>query len=424
MELAQAEREYNNDLPDFHEFDSSALRDYDPELDYTEYAFVQPDGSPLGVSYPGRDRKIVRFKTDKRYRDFHTFINPFRPGSKCHAKLELWKDKNKKQFVICIDIDKVLRRQYREANKVGAVLWDECPYDEWPVKLGYIQLAKDLQNQLGKRGYVFNSIKSGRPKILMVVEYETAVRTPSIEDLKALCVQYFPELVENECIDFNRGAFSSTFIPWEKRIEIRDILPTLEPIKITRSAESITFQTENERRVVASTFTYLVADKLPKELDTKRHGVSFKAFLKMLCTMSALVKRGFGISQKVVARTLGIRQTTASFYIRKAIAMGYLSVHNDSYEVGKRAKIYKAKGALRRFIKKKIVTVLPIDLPRRIRKGKWHSTLIYYAVKCFRMKPESFLKWVKSVKDHNVGDRWEQALNIYKWLQKAPIFKR
>lgn len=423
MEVAQAEREYLRDLPDFTEFEPSALRGYDPNLDYTEYAFIQPDGSPVAVSYPGRNRRHLHYRADTKYKSFRTYINPFKPNTKCHTKFELWKGGARKQFVICIDIDKLLQHEYRLANYWGSKLWEDCPYDEFPVKLGFIELGRELQKRIGNKGYVFNSVKSGRPKILMVVEYEQERNSPSVNDLKELCHQFFPEYAEAGCIEFTRTAFSSTFFPWEKRFEIRDALPRLEPIKITKSAEHITFKTEEERYVVSSTFTYLVANKLPTELDTKGHTQSFKSFLRMLCTMSGLAKKGFGISQKVVARTLRIEQTTASTYIRKAIQLGYLSIENDWYEPGKRAKIYKARGALRRFIKEKIAAVLPVKLPRRILKGTWHETIKYYGTKCFRTNPEGFLKWVKTVRDHDVGDRWEQALNFYKWLVNNPPLK-
>ncbi len=422
MEIAQAEREYLNDLPDFTEFDPSALRSYDPNLDYTEYAFIQPDGTALGVSYPGKNRKQLYYRASKQYHSFRTFINRHRPNTKCHTKFHLWKGRPRKQFVICIDIDALTRRDYRMANFWGAIAFEENPY-EFRVKLGFVELAKEIQKRIGNKGYVFNSVKSGRPKILMVVEYEEARKWPCVNDLKELCFQFFPEYAESGCIEFTRNAFSSTFFPWEKRFEIRDVLPRLEPIKISKSAEHIIFKTAEEERVASSTFKYLIAHQLPAELDTNGHTRSFKTFLKMLCTMSGLAKKGFGISQKVVARTLNIEQTTASTYIRKAIQLGYLTVENDWYEPGKRAKIYKARGALRRFIKEKISAVLATALPRRIRKKEWHKTIVYYGLKCFRTNPDGFLKWVKTIRDHDVGDRWQQAVNFHKWLVENPLPK-
>jgi predicted transcriptional regulator len=331
--------------------------------------------------------------------------------------LELWKTKYQTQYVICLDFDTILWHENRAAYAEGAANSHLDPYGN-QKKLGLKFLAERLQERIGNKGYVFNSTGTGNPKILMVVEYEYIVKAPRVSDLIALANDLFPEYTQEGCIDLSRTAFSTTFIPWEKRYEMRDEIERLEPIKITHSAEQITFQTAEERRVVSATFTYFKNPKLPEELDRPEHCNKFREFLCVLTTMSALAKKGFAISQRILARTLGVTQQMASQYIKAAIKLGYLRVTNDSYVENKRAKTYKARGKLRRFLKTKVSSVLSEKLPTRIRKRTWHSTLMYYAVKCFRTNPEAFLKWVKSVKGHDEGDRMEQALNIYKWLFK------
>jgi predicted transcriptional regulator len=334
----------------------------------------------------------------------------------CHAKLELWKTRYQTQYLVCFDFDKVLWRDMRDAYQWGAALSSDYDHDVDHLKLGYTALAKKLQKRIGNKGYVFNSAKSGRPKIILAVEYEDPVKAPHVPDLIALAQHLFPEYTEENCIDLKRSAFSSSFIPWDKRIELRDMLPRLTPIKITKSAENITFKTEQERVVIASTFTYLCAHKLPKELYRRGDSYGYRKFLRVLCTMSAMAKKGFGISQKIMARTLRVSQQTVSRYVRRAKAQKILSVSNDRYQVSKRAKTYKARGALRKFIKNKIKSVLTTKLPTRIRKGCWHSTMIYYAIIRFRTNPEGFLKWIKGVKGVEENDRKEQAIGIYKWL--------
>lgn len=418
MENTESVREHFSDVPDFREFERDAQRPYDPHLDYSRFAFVQPNGNSIGVSFPGKDRKIVRHYTDgRRFRDFRPYRNPSNPGKKCNAKLELWKTKHQTQFIICLDFDKIFWHQSRAAYSEGATISHVDPYAP-SKKLGLRLLAERIQKRIGSKGYVFNSTGTGNPKILMVVEYEHIVKTPRLGDLIALANDLFPDYMAEGCIDVSRTAFSSTFIPWEKRYEMRDEIERLEPIKISHSAENIIFQTAEERRVVSATFTYFKNAKVPEELDRPEHCNGFREFICVLTTMSALAKKGFAISQRILARTLGITQQRASQYINYAIKLGLLRVSNGNFVMNKRAKTYKARGKLKRFLKTKISSVLPEKLPTRIRKGTWHGTLTYYAVKCFRTNPEAFLKWVKTLKGHDQGDRMEQALNLYKWLFK------
>lgn len=135
--------------------------------------------------------------------------------------------------------------------------------------------------------------------------------------------------------------------------------------------------------------------------------------------MPHLVRDGFAISQKALARTLGISQKLASLYLRRAQREGLIEIVDDRYIPDKKAKIYKAKGVLEGFLKEKIRLRNRVKPPRRIEDGQWHQTLLKVAP-AFKHSPGRFISWVKSIPGHDKKDRIGQAKGIQKWLTDIP----
>jgi hypothetical protein len=279
-------------------------------------------------------------------------------------------------------------------------------------------LAEELQERMGNTGYVFTTNKSGLPKILIVIEYDQVVKRPYKNDIIALIKKLLPEYVANDCIDLSTNAFCTSFIPWQKRDAIREGMQNLIPFKIKRNSQVLSVKAGTTEFELNLNLKYFICSTSPDFTCRREYSRRFRLFLQCLCAMSALAKRkGFAISQKMLARTLGISQTTTSRYINRAIKLGLLSLKDDKYIPDKKAKRYRAEGKLLKFLKSKIKTGENFKLPKRISDGRWHSTMVS-TTKFFRRNPKAFMSWFKSIPGWNKKDRLQQAVGFEKWLTK------
>lgn len=410
----------SGDVPNYLDWMSAApiseIRKLCSDLDFTQYAFSQPDGSPIGIRYPGRGRQPIYFFANSRFYNFKPFANKHRDHSKCTARLELLTQQWKKQFVVCVDIDHLPQSVFRRARILGSEMVQYMNPHEI-IKKGCESLSMELQNRMGNNGAVFLSVRNGYPKIIICIEYNEPVKEPSKTDIIALFSKLLPEYMAESCIDFSRSGLYTTYIPWDQRDILAEQIRNLTPIKIEKTFDTITFKAEAETFTAPSTFTYIRAKEIPEALRKKRHRKSYREFLECLCAMPHLVREGFAISQKVLARTLGISQKLASIYLRRAQREGLIEIVDDRYIPDKRAKIYKAKGVLAAHLRKKIKSKAKVKPPTKIQDGQWHQTYIQVA-RCFKHAPGRFMSWVKSVPGHDKKDRLEQARGVHKWLKK------
>lgn len=421
-------------IPDFsNDLDLKESRKFIKDLDYDCHPFTLQDGSVVGYSFPG-DKKVKfsaghRFFNWKPFNNLHKVKNGLngRHVEKCYPKLHLWNGYYRKLWAVCIDFDEILQNrqndsicEYRKVRKWGSYLASMnnlAGYASEAFKMGCKVLAEEYQERLGKNAFVFNSPKSGRPKALILVEYPEPVRRPSTKDLECLFEQLFPDHMKAKCIDLSRVAMSTTFIDWEDKEKFAEALLTIEPIKIEKTTKQTTFKTQDKDITVQSDFKYYVRDSLPRELEDYQGNSKFNQFLKCLCTMSGLVRNGFGISQIVMARTIGVDPKTISNYKRRAIKLGLLKVVSNQYIPNKKAKTYVACGALKAAISRCVqVAERPVKLPKKIKDGQWHSTLVSVATRALRGNLGRFLGWVKTIPGWDCGDRYYQAEAIHRWL--------
>jgi hypothetical protein len=415
-ELSEVEKSFSNysydrcDVP----FDLCEGRKFTRDLDYGSYPFTISNGNPIGYTFPGD--KSAKYKAGNRFFEFKHARNKKKNYQPCYPRLHFWTRKWARQFVVCVDFDQLSTQNYRRVRMWGVSATEEHGHTHKVFRLGCIELAKEYQEKIGHHGFVYNSPKSGRPKILLLIEYPEPVKTPATKDIVNLFQKLFPEEMDNGYIDIERGAMSSTFFDWKQKELFADSLPQLVPIKIDKNTKETTFKTTNSEFKSTSDYKYYKASKIPKELRFKDSNKTFEEFLKCLCTMTGLVRNGFGISQIVLARTLEIDQPSCSRYIRKAIKLGILEVTHEQYIPGQRAKIYKAKGVLKRFLLSCIRNSSLVKIPKKIKDGTWHSTLLHVATTSFRSSLGRFIPWVKTLKGYDQGDRLYQAQTIVQWL--------
>lgn len=419
----------SSDVPNYHDwslFESVEARPFDPAWDFTKHPFIQPDGTPIGVSYPSRGTRRIHFYGDKRFCKFKPFANRNKDHSACHAKLELWTGPARRQFFICVDFDSLPQQTYRQVNVWGSGLVQyQNPHEI--KRMGYKVLAQRFQQKIGNHGIVFNSVRNHYPKILLLLEYEEPVKRPVRADILTLLNTMFPEYMEDSSIDLQKVAFSTTFVPWEDNDILRERLRGCVPITISKRSCDISFGSESEQITVPSSFRYMMNSKLPKSMREKGDTQGYIRFKLCLCAMARLARdKGFAISQIAMARTLGVAPTTVSKYIRKAKKL-FLDVLDERYVPKKAAKRYEAKGELKKFLVSKINAKRSIKPPKRIKDGDWHATLTRVAP-MFKHNPDGIVRWAKGIPGYNKKDRLYQAIRFKKWLTglviKDPLSKR
>lgn len=418
--LENISNDRSGDIPNYLDWMSAApvsgIRKLCSDQDFTIYPFSQPDGSPIGIRYPGRGKQPIFYFANERFYNFKPFANKHKEHSKCTARLELLTQKYKKQFMVCADIDHLPQALFRRARLLGSQMVQYMDPREM-IKKGCIPISREIQKRMGNNGAVFLSVRNGYPKIIICVEYEQPVKEPSKTDIIALFTKLFPEYMAENCIDLERSGLYTTYIPWEERDALAEQIRNLTPIKIEKTCETITFKAEAETFVTPSKFTYIRAKEIPEALRKQKLRRSYREFLECLCAMPHLVREGFAISQKVLARTLGISQKLASLYLRRARREGLIELVNDRYVPEKRAKSYRAKGVLAKFLKMKIRMRRRAKPPKKIDDGQWHKTLLKVAGS-FKHAPGRFMGWVKSIPGHDKKDRMEQAKSLEKWLKR------
>lgn len=391
------------------------------ESDFADFAFVQPDGSPIGVTYPGFGKKnrFVHYRADQTFYRFKKVANPFKETSPCHPRLELWKQTWKRQYTVCVDFDALLQEETKLLKYWGGMMMDKY-FDPHEMKrLGCQVVAAELQKRIGNSGVVFQSAKGHYPKILLAIEYDSPVRRPYIEDVKALITHLLPEYVAAGCIDFQPTALSTTYIEWKHKDVIRQKLQNCVPIRVIKTSKDISFESQTEKMVAPATFKYYIASDIPKELKKKRYSKSYIKFLMALCAMPHLARDGFAISQVALARTVGVKQTTISKYMQRA-KEDLLDVVDDEYIPNVKAKKYKAKGVLLKFLKEKIKDSRKRKsgkLPKAIKDGAWHQTMLSVAP-IFKSNPGAFIPWIKTIQGWDRKDRLYQAQRLLKLIMQ------
>jgi hypothetical protein len=330
--------------------------------------------------------------------------------------MELWAGPPRKQFLICVDFDRLPKELYQQVRIWGSSLVTYPNPHEIKNK-GCKILVRKLQERIGNNGVVFNSVGNHYPKILIPIEYDSRVNAPTRQDIIALLHKLLPEFMEENCIDLQKVALSTTYFPWEERDTLRQKITNLSPIAIKKTAHTVVFRAERELITIPVTFRYLQADTLPNALKQRGDSLTYCDFLRCLCAMPHLARDGYAISQVAMARTLGVRQTTISKYIQKACREGILEVVNDEYIPNIRAKRYRAKGKLKEFLISKINKQGSIIKPKKIKDGEWHGVMINVA-KAFKHDPDGFLSWVKTIPGWDKKDRFYQAQNIRRWILK------
>lgn len=407
---------------------------FSPTHDFVERAFELPDGTPIPYTFPGW-KKSVRQCADQKFWDFKSYVNRHKKGErleKCFLKLWLRKEKWRQMWTICADFDRTLNSDHSneldaKGSSIGSRTGDGSYY--FIRRAGYQIWAQELQEEIGDAGYVFNSPKSGMPKIFFNIEYPEPVKRPSLEDAKLLLKTMLPKYFDAGCLDLSDNGIFTTYIPDKSRDEIMLALRLLKPIKITHQKETVLIgDPEDESKSVIEVkktpTVYGSLDNLPEEFQHIRCGDKFKEFIRTLCVMTSLNGKGFGISQIVLSRTLDITQERASQYIRRAIKLGWLKVVDNNYIPDKRAKRYIAKGILRNVILKRTTSIGSSKmLPGAIPDGFWHHW-IQEGVKVFWAAPIRFLEWFKTIPGWDLKDRWYQAKKYVEWhINLHPQFK-
>lgn len=405
--------------------------------DFVRHAFELPDGKGIPYSFPGWGH--CRYEADQTFWDFVPYLNkhknkknPYELPKKpeyCHMKIWLRKDKWRTCFAICADFDRTLNSKHTEELEFkGSAECKSGQYDTI-IRAGYKVWARELQEEIGDIGYVYNSPKTGMPKILFLIEYPQAIKHPSSDDAKRILQLLIPKYYDAGCLDLGDGGLFTSYIPLESRDEIMLALRHLTPIKIQHGKDCIQIgDPEDSEQPISVEIkkeptVYGCVEELPKEFQYLRCGEKFKHFLRILTIMSSLNHKGFGISQMVIARTIGITQRRASQYIKRAIKLGFLKVIDEYYKPEVKAKRYISKGILRDVIKKRLrsgksSTILPKTIP----DGEWHHWGLE-AIKVFWAVPLKLLEWIKSIPGWEHKDRWYQMKAIVRWhVKKHPQF--
>lgn len=390
-------------------------REFMPELDMGGFAFAQPDGTPLGYTFPG-DKKC-RYRVGPKFFAYKPRFQVKYKRRRLHPKLHVWKDTHKKQWIVFCDIDKLFKDENRCASLWGWGRKVAPPSDTYHnQRCGYKVLAQFYQDRVGEHGFVFNTPKSGRPKVAFCIEYKNEVKRPRTRDIIALFKLYFPKLMRKGHIDVNRGAMSGAFIDWKDRAVIADGIASLKPIVIETNTKQISFRTTRKTVTVETNYKYLMLDKVPHTLQKYAKGWYFEQFIRMLASIPALARKGFGLSQKVIAKTIGCHVSTAHRMIQKAISLNLIKVKNHEYIIDEKAKTYVASGKLKVFLKHRIKKAVNKKLPKAIKDGCWHRQIVRACSKVFRYKQKAFLPWLTTIPGHDFGDRYEQAEAFQQWL--------
>lgn len=421
--------DYNirSDVPNYFDFlDVDNLPKFTKETVLGSYPFQMPDGSPIGYSFPGD--KGIKVRAGDRFFDYKysykhwkkETLDRFSSAPKFYPKLHFWKNKRwQTQWIVIVDFDNLLQSEYRQIARWGNAQMQHKGFKHLEFKLGVkTGLIHKYQEEIGQHGIVFQSPKSNRPKIALLIEYSEPVKAPFQSDIILLFEKLFPEHMAEKCIDLSRVAMSTTYINWEQKELFAEAIPHLIPIQVERKTKEVTFKTTQDLIKAEPTYKYFVRERLPAELEEYICVKGFRGFLCCLATMSGLARNGFGISQKILARTLKLKQSTCSRYIRLAIELGLLEVVNDQYIPEKRAKTYKAKGALLSYLKKTLKerTNFKVKLPKKVKEGQWHSTIVQVASTTFRTNLKGFIEWFKSLPGWDIGDRLYQAQRFVKYL--------
>lgn len=343
--------------------------------------------------------------------------------------------KHQREWFVVFDLDKLLDKKQSawvlaagefRANEMGI----KTDYNGLQ-RLGLECLAQLLQGMVGNKAWIFNTPKRGMPKAIMAMAYDEPVYKPRKADALAILKHHFREYVEAAKHDPN--SLFQFIISSKMKNVARIALPAIVPTRIITSKQNCVVldddlnddidQIKEELQKLPSTYVYAIDSKLSPTLEYLNPSKGYQAFLNCLVRMAPLVKKGFGISQNVLARTLGITQKTASYYIKKAKLDGLLAVKSHSYCPDVKAKTYLAIGKLKKAIKKLKGNRIPKIIPKSILNGQWHQTLKDTLIGSFYNRPHDFIAWVQSLPDSHIGDRIYQAKQLVQWfLKKRPQF--
>lgn len=408
--------------PHFHSYFETG-RQFIEELDLGCYPFTTPDNTPIAYMLSG-DKK-GRYRAGRRFFK-HVQKKAARNGrSALPCRLNLWSGRYQKQWLICLDIDNLACAFSREAKNFAKTMCDEnglsLPYCEQMIVLSD-HLRKHLQEKFGEYGFAFLSAKSRKPKVLLCIEYDEPVKRPNLKHVQQFLTELVPDLVAKGGVDLTRPAVSTTFFDWDKKEMFADAMASLKPIPVKKTHGKIEFHIGEKKVEISDTFEYLMLPLVPDSLASFCTTELEEKAMRALCCMSALAKsKHFGISTHVLARTIGCGVTTARHLLKRFIEKGLLKCTNSHFVVGKKARMYSARGELRahlkRCIKKASRKMLP-NVKRKIADGKWHVSLLSLATSTFRYCLHKFIPFVKTIAGSDEGDRMFQAMSIQTWLLK------
>jgi hypothetical protein len=225
-------------------------------------------------------------------------------------------------------------------------------------------------------------------------------------------------------LDISPAGLFTTFLVDSEVEKVAARLPTLTPTKIAHHGQLVVCN-EDESIILdvpRTTATLKPLDGLPKGLlqFTKPRGAKFK-LLKLLSNITALVsKKGFNLSQIVLGNSIDATPARICQLLSELVKDGLLEIIDEHYVPGLKAKTYIAKGALKVAIRehKTHLKKRPTP-PDHIEDNTWHDTLLAVLLRHFKHQPNKFLKWVKTLPDHQLNDRLNQAERLAEWWTKT-----
>ena len=350
-----------------------------------KYLFNLPDGSHLSYALALDLKKGgSQFKWFRSYPSWGlTNITP--KTKKGSPRLGLWSAR-KNQKILCADFDS-LPEGYRSWDKFHEVMKIKYP-----------------------NAYVFRSV-SNKVKMFFIVEFTTSYINTEMSRYA------LSKLLKGRLFDSIDTSFAAMSICFLNHIIVTGLTfwlannPTVNRVNMApffRKCSDHHFNIHKGK--LSKIFNKFIGKSKAKEM-----------FIRILMRQRRMAMRsGFDIPTTKFALELGVDQKTVHRWREELVELGFIKCIDETYQIKKKAKTYKAINLLRKIVIEIFTTKKQskydkkfIDLPESINNGVWHEVIWFYS-KYFINRQQDFINWVSSLPDSDKKSRLKKAYSALK----------